>query len=257
MTATTTAAGRLTALGRAEITLLVRNRSSLFVALALPALMVVAVRNSLGGLDLSGTGIDPDTALMTSGTGLALVLVVHMNLVSAYVARREDLVLKRLRTGEASDAEILAGSALPAAALALAQCAALGAAGAALLGTGAPERPWLLAAGVLLGVVLMAVLAAATSAVTRTVESAQITTLPMLVLSSVGSGLVLPLALLPDRLARLCELLPLTGAMTLVRAGWTGGAEPAELATAALGALAWTLLGVFAVRRWFRWEPRR
>ncbi|MEU1280994.1 ABC transporter permease [Streptomyces sp. NPDC005805] len=257
MTTSTATVGRLTALGRAEITLLVRNRSALFVALLMPALMVGAIKGSLGNLDLDGTGLTVAGTVMTSGIGMALLFVVHMNLVSAYVARREDLVLKRLRTGEASDTEILTGTALPSAAVALAQCAALLVAGAAFFGLGAPERPELLVAGVLVGIVMMAALAAATAAVTRTVESAQITTLPFFLVSSLGSGLFLPLEVLPERVAAVCEFLPMTGVMTLVRTGWLGGADTGEVTWALGAALAWIGLAVFAVRRWFRWEPRR
>lgn len=105
--------------------------------------------------------------------------------------------------------------------------------------------------------VLLTALAAATSAVTRTVQTAQITTLPLFLVSMMGSGLFVPLEILPDRVASVCELLPVTGVMTLVRAGWLGGADAHGLIGAGLTALAWTVLAVFAVQRWFRWEPRR
>lgn len=75
------------------------------------------------------------------------------------------------------DREILVGTALPAAGLALAQCVLLVVAGVAFLRLGVPERPELLVSGVVLGMVLLTALAAVTSAVTRTVESAQITTM--------------------------------------------------------------------------------
>ncbi|WP_443081147.1 ABC transporter permease [Streptomyces sp. PmtA] len=253
----TTAAGRLGALGRAELTLLVRNRTALFVALLMPVAMVGALRGTLGGMDLAGAGLSIEEALVTGGVGMVLILVVYLNPTSAFVARREELVLKRLRTGEVSDTEILAGTALPAAALALAQSVLVVVAGVAILGADGPRRPELLAAGLLLGTVVMTALAAATSAITRTVESAQITTLPLFMVSAGGSGLFIPLDVLPDRVASVCELLPMTGVMRLVEAGVSGGADAGQLTGAALNALAWTLISVFAVRRWFRWEPRR
>ncbi|GGT54456.1 ABC transporter permease [Streptomyces purpureus] len=255
MAANTTA--RLGALGRAELTLLVRNRTALFVALLMPLSLVLVIRSSLDQVDLGAAGMSVIEAALTGGIGMVLLMVVHTNLVSAYVARREGLVLKRLRTGEPSDREILTGIALPSLALALAQCALLVTGGAALLDVRAPQRPVLLAAGVLLGLVLMTALAAATSAVTRSVDSAQLTTLPMFLVSAMGSGLFAPLQVFPERIASLCELLPLTGVMTLVRAGWLGGGDTKELLGAALTALAWTVISVFAVQRWFRWEPRR
>ncbi|MFJ8586145.1 ABC transporter permease [Streptomyces sp. NPDC093595] len=255
----TARAERMGALGRAELTLLVRNRYALCVALLMPLLMVGFMRSSLDQVGLEETGMSAVEASLTGGVVMALLLVVYLNLVSAYVARREELVLKRLRTGEASDPEILAGTALPAAVLGLAQCVLMVAAGVAFLGVRTPERPELLVLGALLGLVLLTVLAAATAALTRTVESAQITTMPLFVISSIGSGLFLPLEAFPDEMASVCELLPLTGVMTLVRAGWLGAgdATAGDLAGAAVTALAWILISVFAVRRWFRWEPRR
>lgn len=95
------------------------------------------------------------------------------------------------------------------------------------------------------------------SALTRTVQTAQLTTLPVFFVSILGSGLFVPLEVLPDRAASLCELLPMTGVMTLVRAGWLGDGEAYDLLGAALTALAWTVCGVFAVQRRFRWDPRR
>ncbi|MFC1440962.1 ABC transporter permease [Streptacidiphilus sp. N1-10] len=259
MTATR-ARDRLAALGRAEATLLLRNRTALATALLLPAGMVAAWSPALGGpADGSGAGVDADRLLVSSGIGFILLFAVYYNLVAAYVARRESLVLKRLRTGEPTDPEILAGTALPAAAVAVAQCLALVAAGTVLLHLPLPRRPVLLLAGVALGVVLMAALAAASTVVTRSVELAQLTTAPLLAVSALGSGLLLPLRSLPHPLGEVCRWLPLTPVLDLVRTGWLGGtpADPAEPLLALGAALAWTLLAVFAVHRWFRWEPRR
>ncbi|MFF1919078.1 ABC transporter permease [Streptomyces sp. NPDC058221] len=254
---TTTARGRLAALGRAELTLLVRNRTAIFVALLMPAAMVTAMKSTFEQIDLGGTGLTVAGAALTGGIGTVLIQAVYMNLVAAYVARREELVLKRLRTGEVTDGEILTGTALPSAALALAQTAVIVVAGTAFFGLGAPERPELLVLGLLLGVVMLTALAAATSVLTRTVQTAQLTTLPLFFASLMGSGLFVPLEILPDRLASICELLPLTGVMTLVRAGWLGGVEVGDLLGASLTGLVWTVLAVFAVKRWFRWDPRR
>ncbi|MEV0774428.1 ABC transporter permease [Streptomyces sp. NPDC050433] len=254
---TTTRSGRLGALARAELTLLVRNKTMLMTALLMPVLLIASTKASLKNVDLDGTGLSMTEVALTGGIGMVLLLVVYMNLTSAYTARREELVLKRLRTGEVSDPEILAGTALPAASLALAQIVVLVGAGAVFLDISAPQRPELLVLGVAGGIGLMAALAAASAGFTRTVESAQVSILPMLLISSLGSGLFVPLESLPDKIASLCELLPMTGIVTLVRAGWLGGAEGGDLVVAGLNALAWTVLAVFAVKLWFRWEPRR
>lgn len=83
MTATT---ARLTALGRAELTLLARNRTALSVALLMPAAMILVTKSTLDQMDLGKAGMSVSEAAMTSGIGMVLLLVVHMNLVSAYVA---------------------------------------------------------------------------------------------------------------------------------------------------------------------------
>ncbi|MEU3465182.1 ABC transporter permease [Streptomyces sp. NPDC006733] len=248
---------RLLALGRAELTLLWRNRTALYTALLLPVAMVWATRSVIPTADLEEAGLTRNAQTMSGGIGVVLLFVVYYNLVTAYVARREELVLKRLRTGEVSDLEILAGTALPAAAVALAQCAVLVAAGAVLLDLPAPQRPELLVAGVLAGVLLLAALAAASTVFTRSVEVAQLTTLPLFMISIIGSGLFVPVELLPDRVADLCRLLPVTAVTDLVRFGWLGGAGAGEVLRTLGLAVAWTALAVFAVRRWFRWEPRR
>ena len=108
---------------------------------------------------------------------MVLIFAVYSNLVAAYVARREELVLKRLRTGELRGPEILAGTALPRSCSALAQCVLLRRRRRSRCWTsarrdGAASR-W--SPGLLLGIVLLAALAAVTSAFTRTVESAQLT----------------------------------------------------------------------------------
>ncbi|MFD7260712.1 ABC transporter permease [Streptomyces sp. NPDC059874] len=245
---------RLLALGRSELTLLVRNRATLTMALLMPLVMVFILRSSLTGIDGAAA---LGEATLTGGIGLVLALVVYMSLVSAYVARREELVLKRLRTGEANDLEILAGTALPAAVLALCQVVVLAVAGAIALDVRMPRNPLLLVAAVLGGIVILAAMAALTSSFTRTVESAGLTTLPLFLVTALGSGLFVPVDSLPDSVARVCELLPLSGVMELVRAGWSGGAAGGDLLGSAVSELAWIMITLFAVQRWFRWEPRR
>lgn len=153
---------RLAALARAELILLVRNRSAIFLALVLPVVMIFSIRASLQQIDLAGTGLSIAGAALTGGIGIVLVQVVYMNLVTGYVTRREELVLKRLRTGEVTDREILTATALPSVALALLQCVLLVVAGAIAFDLTAPKRPELFLLGLLVGFVMMAALAAAT-----------------------------------------------------------------------------------------------
>lgn len=255
---------RLGRLGRSEMLLFRRNGTALFNALLLP----VALVGFLAGVNADeGGGLPANAFVTTSLLGFLLLGVVYYNLVTTYVARREELVLKRLRTGELTDVEILAGVAVPMGAVAVVQSVLAVATGALLLGLPAPVNAPVLVAGLLGGVVVFVALAALSSTVTRTVEMAQITTLPVLAVCLFGAGLAVPVELLPGPVAGVGRFLPLTPAMELMRLGWLGttGDGLARDFAGVLGAAArpagvlavWAVLAVVGVRRWFRWEPRR
>ncbi|MBX6749448.1 MAG: ABC transporter permease [Micromonosporaceae bacterium] len=248
-------------LSRTEFTLFWRNKTAVVTALVLPAAMVVFYAR----IDASATGgISVNAYILTGAVALMLLFVVYYNLVTAYVARREELVLKRLRTGEARDGEILAAGALPAAVVALAQTAVAVGIGAVLLDLPVPVNVVVLLVGLLGGIVVFALLAAASTAFTKTVEFAQISTLPVLMICVVGSGALVPLSVLPDAAAAVLRFVPLAPVVDLLRLGWVGGPDGAGFLEAFGRAgepvailVGWIVVGWLALRRWFRWEPRR
>ncbi|WP_442815281.1 ABC transporter permease [Streptomyces sp. NBC_01766] len=249
--------GRMAALARAELTQLGRSKASLFTMVVLPVFMTVVISSTTTQKSLDRAGLTAGAVLLPGAIGFSMLFALYNGVVSVLVVRREQLVLKRLRTGEARDIEILAGGALPSAVIALVQCALLTAGCAVVFDMGLPPAPLLMAAGVVLGVAMLTALGAATAGVTRSAEAAQLTIIPMMLLSMAGSGVIVPLEVFPDKLASVCELLPLTPVVELVRGAWTGSASVYDALGHMLTAVAWTVLAVFAVRRWFRWEPRR
>ncbi|MEV0320233.1 ABC transporter permease [Streptomyces sp. NPDC050658] len=251
-----TAADRMAALGRAELTLLVRSKASLVTAVVLPSTMAFAMRGMVEELDLGGTGMSVATVMVPASLATALLFSVYTYLVGVYVLRREGLVLKRLRTGEVRDAEIIAGSALPALLLAVVQSLLLAVGMTAFLDAAAPAAPHLAVVGLLLGFAMLVAGAALTAAFTRTAESAQLTFLPFLLVTMAGSGVFAPREVMPDAMADAASWLPFSPVMDLLRGGWTGDLSGADQLRATVLALAWTGLAVFAVRRWFRWGPR-
>ncbi|WP_328554660.1 MULTISPECIES: ABC transporter permease [unclassified Streptomyces] len=255
--ALTTAAGRTSALARAELTLLSRTKATLAAAVFVPLAMPFMLRSTVDQMDLKGTGLTVGSILLPSSIGFSLLFAVYSSLVSVYAARREELVLKRLRTGELRDVEILAGAALPSVAIGLAQCLVLTVAYRVTLGVGAPKEPQLVVLGLLSALITWPALAAVTASFSKSVEGAQVAATPLTLVSLLGSGTVIPLETLPDNMASFCELLPLTPVITLIRGGWTGHLSGHDTAGALAMAVAWAVIAVFAVRRWFRWEPRR
>jgi ABC-2 type transport system permease protein len=248
-------------LGRTEFILFWRNRTAVITALLLPAAMVAFYAR----IDESATGgISVNAYMLTGVVAFMLLFVVYYNLVTAYVARREDLVLKRLRTGEARDVEILIAGAVPAAVIALAQTAIAVGIGALLLDLPVPANALVLLVGLLGGIVVFALLAAASTAFTRSVEFAQISTLPVLVICMLGSGALVPLDRLPEPLGEVLQFVPLAPVVELLRLGWVGGGDGAgwldslRSVGTPLGILVWWMvLGSIMLRRSFRWEPRR
>ncbi|MGP3734923.1 ABC transporter permease [Streptomyces sp. GDS52] len=245
------------ALARAELALLGRSRGTLFAALFVPLVLPLSLYSVADGMDLDEVGLDLGAVVLPGAIGFSLLFAVYTSLVSVFVTRREELVLKRLRTGELRDAEILCGASLPSVAIGLVQSLLLAGGCALLLDMAAPQAVHLSVLGLLLGLGLCAALAAVTAGFTRTTESAQVTAMPVILVSMAGSGVMVPLEVLPDRLASFCALLPLAPVMTLLRGGFTGSLSGSETLFALATGAAWALLSVFAVRRWFRWDPRR
>lgn len=253
-TATTTATGRTVGLARANSTLLVRNRLTLSYALAFPLLPL--------GFVLAGDGTDDRgwVAIASSCLLTALLFSVFYSVLSMVVTRRDELVLKRLRTGEARDGEILLAMVLPGAVVVLVVAVLVGAVGAPL-GLPLPANPVLLLGCLVLGTACFAALAFWTASWTSNAEAAQLTSLPVFVLALLG-----PFAdALPTVLADVAQWTPGAAVKELVGLGWVGldADGPVSLAASwgaalpSLGVLAaWTVAAVVLAGRSMRWEPR-
>ena len=129
-------------------------------------------------------------------------------------------------------------------------------------------NPLLYLALAVLVVVLFAAFAFWTAAWTRSAESAQLTSLPLILLASVGP-MTTAIPDLPDRLRDILSLTPGAALSELLRVGWFGldgrDATSTTLTFAdtwgqAAGPLlviaAWALVAVTLARRSMRWEPR-
>ena len=244
-------------LARWNAVLLTRNRLAMLYGLVLPlaplALMVVGPR----GEPASGS------AAVVATLGFAAMFPVYYNVLSQFVTRRDELVLKRLRTGEVRDGELLTGLALPGAVSAVVVCA-VAVPLALALGQSAPLNPVVYVVTVLATVVLFAALAFWTATWTRNAEAAQLTSMPVIMLVVVGQLSVA----LPPSAQRVLDLTPGAAMTNLVRVGWFGfgGRAPErtlDLADTWVAAgppllvlVAWTALALTLAVRSLRWEPR-
>ena len=104
---------RVLTLARAEARILIRNRLVAATGVLLPLLM---------GLFIASTNTDGAWGnIVAMQLVLMLLFCVYATATTSLAARKRQLVLKRLRSGELSDAEILTGLLAPLFALALAQ----------------------------------------------------------------------------------------------------------------------------------------
>lgn len=246
---------RVRGLALINIRLLLRNRLATFYAFAVPLLPLALL--------LSEGPDDPHTGLATVATVLTMALLfpVYYNLLSVVVTRRDELVLKRLRTGEARDGEILLSLALPGVGIAVLICL-VAMVVTPLLGFAAPANPAVMLLGMLVACCAFVALALWTAAWTRNAEAAQLTSAPVLVLTMAG----LFRLFLPDSARDWVVVLPGAAVEEVVQAAWFGLADDGsrlsllETCTAAGPGLAvlvgWAVLGVWLALRSMRWEPR-
>jgi ABC-2 type transport system permease protein len=238
---TTTSMTRLTGLSLANASLMVRNPITLAYGIISPLFPLSFVFFS-DGKETSIAGAISWVLMV------AWLLPVYYNILSMIVSRRDELVLKRLRTGEARDGELLLSMCLPGIAIAMV-VAALAALAATAIGH-PPESPATYMLAALGGSVLCAALAVWTAAWTRNAEAAQMTSLPVLTLLMVG---MLGRAL-PDDAQEYVELTPGGALDALARLSW--GADADALQASAV-VVVWTCLAIWIARRSMRWEPRR
>lgn len=254
-------ARRTASLTRWNTVLLARNRLALFYATLMPLLPLGLLFTGDRGSAAVGAA-----AVVTMFFVLAL-FPVYYNVLAQFVSRRDELVLKRMRTGESRDAELLASIALPGAMTALI-LSAIAVPISAALGQPLPVNPVLYVATAALAVTMFTAFAYWTAAWTKNAEAAQLTSMPIIILASLGP-MTSAIPAMSDRLRDILSLTPGAAMSDLIRLGWFGFDGPeaqeaslsfAETWSQATGPLlvmaAWTYLAIVLARRSMRWEPR-
>lgn len=243
---------RTRALARAEWLQFLRNPTLLIMALLVPAGMAALMYDMV-----ASTGQMPahfGAAMATEVFMVAAFMFVQFySVLSMVTARRDEGVLKRLRSGEAKDAEILIALCAPGALILVVSGIAFIAIVSVLSGQ-APRNAALLCAALVLGIVISSAAALVTSIYTKTVEAAQVTSLPVMVLAMLSVSM--NAQLLPQGLRDLIEATPFAQLGQIARAGW-GAADEVNTVRVLGMLLMWSvLLMVWAVKK-LRWDGHR
>lgn len=259
-----TALQRISSLARAEWLQFRRNKTLLLMATVFPI-----------GIPLVLFFIGDATAMQAANSfdifiWYTLLFVQFYTVLSMTTTRRDERVLKRLRTGEARDAEILGAICAPGAILAVVFTAVIIPL-LILLGAPLPVNLVLIVVALLLGLVLSSALALLTSAFTKNAEAAQITSMPVLTLAIVGLGTLRPI--FGEGIVRdLIGFTPFAAISDLVGLGWAGatfedllaGETPfgftevfAEATQPLLILVVWTVGSLMVAKSTMRWDSHR
>lgn len=233
-----------------ELKLLLRKKVTAFSVVVVPVGLALLTWFGQRPDDVAGWG-----RLLAVNVLLLTMLSAFLVSLTVFTARRQSLVLKRLRTSELSDRAIFAGLLAPVVVVGLAQ--ALAYVGFCVaIGAPLPDAPIALVAGLVLLVVVATALGVATACLTRSVEATQLTATPVL-MAAVG-GMFLSAASSPA-LVGVGLALPLSGPADLVARGWSAGSTLGDLPVVPLdlaSTVLWLAVAGVVVGRAFRWEPR-
>ncbi|HIW95105.1 MAG TPA: ABC transporter permease [Candidatus Corynebacterium gallistercoris] len=240
----------------------------LITALGVPALMMGTLSTDTPEDARASGGIALELFLL-----LAALLVLYYSVLSMTTTRRDEGVLKRLRTGEATDVQILMAICAPSTIFVL--IAGIAMPGLVLaMGSAIPVNPALYVVALVLSVVVAASLAFITSAFTKNAEAAQITSMPIVVLGMASQSGVR--GLMPDNAQQIIDNTPFALLMDLVNLGWSGNPGAIVLSGTDAGftpmaagdvwqeggimvakLLAWCVVLVVAAKHYMQWETRR
>lgn len=255
-------------LGRTEFTLFVRYKTALMY-LIMPLILLMPVAN-MESVPVLGEYTTTDLALVGTIGAIALFLGLgHPS--NVFTARREALVLKRLRVSGVPQTAIFGGVFLVVLLFTL-LIAALVVGGSMALGGSMPADPVMLVFSVVLGCSAMTLLGLLVTPFVSNAESAQMLSMvPMMALLFL-SGSFIPLETMPDTLRQVALLLPVAPTVEMAQAAYVGydvfggfeGAERVGFLGLWAGALpnigvmlVWIVGLALLVRRYFVWDPRR
>ncbi|MFD6948797.1 ABC transporter [Nocardiopsis sp. TSRI0078] len=255
-------------LTRTEFTLFVRYKTA-WMYLVLPPFFAFMAMNLPNNEIVPGFGTGQMAMVATIGSIGLILGVGHPS--NVFTARREALVLKRLRVSGVPQQAIFGGVIAVVVALSLAMAVVVAVLVFAVFGS-LPQDPLMLVVAVVLSAVMFSLMGLLLTPVVRNAEAAQmVSMLPMMVLLFLGGGII-PLESLPESARLVLGFLPSVPAGEMAQTAYSGydafrgfgtGEEKSYLglwiaALPSIGVmLAWIAVLGLLVRRYFRWDPRQ
>lgn len=221
------------------------------------AMLVASVVTPMGigiGLPLLMRHVRADgpaaAAQLFPGTiAIMLAITAFMNINVALATRRDQLVLKRLRTTMLTDGQILVGQIAGTVTQTVVVIFLCTVTVRFVADVPFPD-PLPFATAAVVGSLVMAVLGAAYTAVVPRAELSAAACMPVFLVCGVGAGAMGPiLEVLPPWVGSVFGLLPTSAVVDAMRSG--------AVAAPAANLAVWAVAGLVALRLWFRWEPRR
>ncbi|ATH95783.1 ABC transporter permease [Dermabacter jinjuensis] len=255
---------RTIALARAELTQFLRNPTLIFMGVVFPlgltAGMFFLLKPASGTEGVAASSAIEICILMT------MLIVVYYSVLSMSTTRRDEKVLKRLRTGEATDANILLGITAPSAVLAIITMIV---APALLVVFGAPMPVNLvpLIVATIGGIAVSAAFGFLTSGYTKNAEAAQITSLPVMILAIASQSSFR--TLMPEQVSNIVDRTPFALMADLGQLAWIGktasdthgpldsGAALAAATWPMLILALWAVVLAALVPMYMKWESNR
>lgn len=251
---------------RFEMVLFYRYRLALFFAVFPLAFVILGLAQA--GNEVA-PGVDSGAHYIAGSLALAPMILAILHVTNIITARREQMVLKRLRVG-GTPATAIFGSVTLSVVLASMVLSCVGL--ALLIGPFdvTPVQPELVAVPIVLTAVVISLFSMAYTRLCRNAEGAQLMSMIPFMVFYGASGLMVPLSVLPDGLASFMRLFPIAPAAEIATSAYfgrdfLGGAQGGQalqgidLWLSSLPSMAvlaaWVLLSIFLLR-YFRWDPR-
>lgn len=261
--------GRWGALSRAEFLQFRRNKviisMAVLLTLVVPLLFGQAIFSAEDQLIKSKAAAHSTEVFLA----MAMLLVLYYSVLSMTTTRRDESVLKRLRTGEARDSEILTAISTPGSILVIGMFALVMVA-MPLLGVELPVNPVALLCALVGAVVVGSLAALITSGFTKNAEAAQITSMPVLLIGMMSFASVRGIVheslepfLAYNPFGIIYDLIYLgmvgTTGKKLVSGGGALGTSDMYMETAKLAAIlgVWIVILAWFTREYMRWETHR